>query len=513
MNLVFLNLLVSIDARPNPSLNRNLNPNGILKMHSPAGLGQRAHHTFTGQMLQSMRKRRRILKPSSSAIATLPYYANLVQDTKGKVVDAAATEGGHQVDITFDDGARYRFHALWLRDACRGEKSVDSISGERYLDATPIGPYSSVYTNSIHANEVGVVEGNLIVHWTENDSVKATVMRGDVLRSYADIVAQPMEAVEQAEETVSTSSLNWLLPYTGFSDAKAPRQDTIRPWNSQTANFKLYDHDEVLKDSTINLDLMESLMRDGVVIVENAPEATSGSVLLDFVYASLGGMQKDPTREEPNWMIEKRENPSSVSYDHDKGLCLHTDQSIPPHGYSGLVLSMHYINGTGVNTLVDGFAVAEELKRTDPEAFRMLSSYDYDAARDFVSSRVDSSQNHTKRLLVTRKNRILQLDSEGQLHKIMYHEVFRMPLELPYDIFPKYYAALDKFAYMLHSDKFCVNQPMEKGKILLMHNWRVLHGRKGGSASPSRKVCGGTITRESFYSKALELVDRIHEQN
>ena len=40
----------------------------------------------------------------------------------------------------------------------------------------------------------------------------------------------------------------------------------------------------------------------------------------------------------------------------------HTDSSCPPHGVPGLVLSMHYVEGYGANTLTDGFAVARALR-------------------------------------------------------------------------------------------------------------------------------------------------------
>ena len=39
----------------------------------------------------------------------------------------------------------------------------------------------------------------------------------------------------------------------------------------------------------------------------------------------------------------------------------------------------------------------------------------------------------------------------------------------------------------------------------VMNNWRTLHGRAGGRASPNRDVVGGTVLREAIYSKAAAL--------
>ena len=74
------------------------------------------------------------------------------------------------------------------------------------------------------------------------------------------------------------------------------------------------------------------------------------------------------------------------------GLNQHTDSSIPPHGLPALCLLMHYARGTGTNTFTDGFAVARQLQREDPEGYHLLTKYGYDAERDFVASRVDSPQ-------------------------------------------------------------------------------------------------------------------------
>ena len=58
---------------------------------------------------------------------------------------------------------------------------------------------------------------------------------------------------------------------------------------------------------------------------------------------------------------------------------------------------------------------------------------------------------------------------------------------------------------MLHSDEYQRTVEMEAGNILLMNNWRTLHGRAGGRASPNRHLVGGTITRENVYSVAEQL--------
>ena len=89
-----------------------------------------------------------------------------------------------------------------------------------------------------------------------------------------------------------------------------------------------------------------------------------------------------------------------MSYDYLKRLNAHTDSSVPPHGLPALCLLMHYANGTGTNTLADGFAIAEKLRKDDPEAFKLLCTYGLDAERDFVASRADSLQTLNRGLIL-----------------------------------------------------------------------------------------------------------------
>lgn len=158
-----------------------------------------------------------------------------------------------------------------------------------------------------------------------------------------------------------------------------------------------------------------------------------------------------------------------MSYDHLKRLNQHTDSSIPPHGVPALALLMHYAAGTGVNTLTDGFAVAEALRAADPDGFELLATYGYDGERDFVASRVDSTQSFNRGLVVSTRFPVIQLDAAGEIRRIQYNEVFRMPSTIPFDVFPRWYAAFAKFVEMLHSPEFEIEIPMEKGVRAARH--------------------------------------------
>lgn len=450
---------------------------------------------------------------------------------KSRIVKIEPINEGNNVDIQFSDipGLAYRFHSLWLRDACRDSNHVVSGGvGERILTATPVAPTCQL--SKLRAISTSIEEHNRTVEvfWNNVSSTKSSVFDFEFLRQYSDIVAKKVvtehksnghhqPVIGKGGQATSCYDISWLKPYTGYSDAPGPSTDDIHLWSNldelgSKVEFPTFNHDEVLGNATSNLQVLKALVDIGVVMINSVPlsmESDSASSLKHFMDRAFGGLQKDHSRDEPNWEITQKVGATSISYDHDKFLNGHTDQSVPPNGLPGIVLSINYVTGKGANTLVDGFPIAEKIRQIDPEAFDLLCRYEYSAERDFIGSRADSAQKHFRSLIVLRKNKIFETDDENRMKKIMYNEVFRLPVALPYELFPKWFAALALFNSLINDPDFKRTIPMQQGSMLLMNNWRVLHGRAAGMASVDRKIVGGTITRESFFSKAIELVKEV----
>ena len=445
-----------------------------------------------------------LFKPMMSAVAVKPSITS-------------AVAAGPYVDVTFADGVAYRFHSLWLRDACRDEDHVVGGAGERYLTATPVGPSGVQATNVLATSAKVGDDGLLHIAWNDESSSAAHEMAADpprasrfptdFLRTYGEVVGEKLSAASASEEPpVVHDDLAFLTPYSGFPSARAPNDEEMNLWKAAEFEPQSFDYNELLDPkSDANLRCIEAVLYHGGVLIEGCDEP--GEVALrKLADNAFGGLQKDPTRDIANWRIVRKDGATSVSYDHLKRLNQHTDSSIPPHGVPALCLLMHYEQGTGTNTFTDGFAVARQLEKEDPEGYQLLATYGYDAERDFVASRVDSPQEYNRGLIVSTQQKLLQLDDTGKLKRIQYNEVFRTPLTLPFDVFPKWYKAFNRFVELVHSSEYEHKQPMEKGKFFLMNNWRVLHGRAGGLASSDRVLVGGTITREAIYSQARRLL-------
>jgi len=434
------------------------------------------------------------------------------------------------VDVSFTDGSTFRFHSLWLRDACRDAHHVAAQAGEKILTATPVGP-SGICPIRTRANMASVNDDTGLLHiiWNDDSFIEhelaidpptVSTFPAQFLRTYANVVAEclvpPTTMSEEEDVDATVDEFAFLAPYSGFPGARAPSPNDITPWRANELQrqdeddsiFPSFNYSDILDpNSDTNLHAIQTMLNVGCIIIDGCSDEDAGEGALHHLAdTAFGGLQKDPTRDIANWKIVKKDGATSISYDSLKRLNQHTDSSIPPHGIPALCLLMHYAEGSGTNTFTDGYAVAKQLQIENPEGYALLAQYGCDAERDFVASRVDSPQEFNRGLIVSTQYKIIQLDDIGNLVRIQYNEVFRTPLTLPHDIFPKWYAAFHRFVELIHDDEYEVKVPMKKGRFMLMNNWRILHGRAGGAASSNRILVGGTITRESIYSQSRRLL-------
>merc|ERR1712061_934425 len=91
----------------------------------------------------------------------------------------------------------------------------------------------------------------------------------------------------------------------------------------------------------------------------------------------------------------------------------------------------------------------------------------------------------------------------GNLTRIVFQEMYRVPVTVPFDKYEEYFKALETWFDMVHSSEFEMRTPIEKGELIVMNNWRIMHGR-AGLKGQSRVILGGEVTRDAFLSKVRE---------
>lgn len=174
----------------------------------------------------------------------------------------------------------------------------------------------------------------------------------------------------------------------------------------------------------------------------------------------------------------------------------YTSSAIGPHtdgtyafdspGYQ-LFHCLQFDGSGGDSTLVDGFKVADQIRRTDPLAFQTLSSVKVPA--QYLGDGVHLRAEHS----------VIALDHNGDFSQIAYNNYDRAPFRLPTPRMNSFYRALNLFNRAINDPSNEITLRLLPGTALLFDNWRTLHGRRAYQGF--RRLCGAYLNKEDFDSK------------
>ncbi|CAM9233349.1 unnamed protein product, partial [Lampetra planeri] len=123
----------------------------------------------------------------------------------------------------------------------------------------------------------------------------------------------------------------------------------------------------------------------------------------------------------------------------------------------------------GASQLVDGFAVCEQLRREQPEAFRLLASTPLNYV-DVGKTSVTST--------CTLATPSYSWMSRGRVQRInLNHATRDSVLDVPLRAVRPLYAALSRFSALTESPRNQITFTLRPGDVITFDNWRLLHGR------------------------------------
>jgi gamma-butyrobetaine dioxygenase len=335
----------------------------------------------------------------------------------GAITAASIAADGRRVAVTFDGGSA-EFAAVWLRDQCPCEAcrilQTDERRRQPWTEAVP------------RAASVDVTDGRLVVAWAEGH------------RSAFDRAA--FAAIETATKRGEFEQRLW----------------------TAADDLEHFDHDATLADDVTRRQWYEAFMRDGALVVTNAPCTPGavepfmralGIVPREFALGRIFDIVRDP-----------------------KGFNIaYTDEQVPPHddfsNYthppSGQVLAMLANDATGGESyVVDGFQVLARLAEIDPAAVDVLARVpvgfrQYSATADAF----------TRAPLVRR-------DRDGRFSHLRFSNQLMQPLAWDDPDVDAWYDAYRTLGAMLDDEANQVVFRLEAGMWLFVQNHRVLHARK-----------------------------------
>jgi gamma-butyrobetaine dioxygenase len=371
---------------------------------------------------------------------------------KSMVVATGVTTQPASITVAWSDGTAGEFASVWLRDNLPEDR--DRHSGQRLIDVMDIPPAPRIRSASL-------TRGAVDVDWVDEPR-----------RSSFDL-RWLYECATGGSKRPELQARLWLA-----GAARVPQRD-----------FGWLTFQEVQSDPRARLAWLTRLLQEGIAFLKDVPRRNhailEATAYMGYVPETNYGRVFD---------VRAVPQPENLAYS-DLGLGLHTDNPYrePVPGFQALHTLVAAPDG-GDSLFADGFAIAEHLRETEPEAFGTISTtpvpFWYRAAGvDLYAERP-----------------LIELSCTGAVTAVTYNNRAIRPVRLPASACATYYAAYRKFAALLREPRLQMATRLQDGDLAVFDNRRILHGRTGfASAQHPRHLQGCYLTRDSVYSETAVL--------
>lgn len=355
------------------------------------------------------------------------------------------------VSLTLPGGREAYFNAYWLRDNC--PTSFDRETRERVFDIFHASAAPQPATAVIH-------DGALEIVW-------------------------------RGENHTSRYPLEWLAGYVTPGPRHDPADLPRRAWyGDHFAQIGRFAFAELMADPARVADWLRALIVEGVAVVTAMPDEDAA---LEQLVAKLGHPR--PTFFGLFFDVRTHAVPTNLAYT-AKALELHTDT--PAEDLAPGIQFLHCRANTatgGESLFLDGVAAANDLRASDPEAFRLLS----ETAIPFYCEHDDYD--------VRSRQRVIELDAHGEVAGVTVSQHMADVFDLPQHFLDAYYPAFCKFGRMLQDPRYVMRFRMTPGECIVFDNHRVVHGRAAyDAASGERHLRGVYADRGEMRSTYRALV-------
>ena len=353
-----------------------------------------------------------------------------------KIMDA-------ELALTLQDGSSVKLHPRWLRERANDPQNLDEMTQQRVYNPSELGKPADIESIS---NE----DGWLNVRF--DDGASARLREADLLAELPD-----------APDTGLPQPIPW---------ESADARNTPIAWAT-------------LKTDAGHLHALKTYLQYGFVILSGVP-CVEGKVMS---VARKFGFPRE-TNFGLMWDVKTKPEANDLSYT-SIALDPHTDNPYrePVPGIQLLHCMVNRSNG-GDSTLVDGLAVANELRRTAPDAFEALRT---------TKIRFRFVDKDTE--LVTHRP-IIETDDNGVFVAIHFSPRLDFVPLLPPAQLDRFFAARALINDLLKSPRFECKFLLQEGEVFMFDNRRMLHGRTGyDAASGPRHLQGCYIDADATRSR------------
>lgn len=267
-------------------------------------------------------------------------------------------------------------------------------------------------------------------------------------------------------------------------------------WNKK--NFKeVQDSNlkEILEDDEKCLEFLEKLVKYGIVIIEGVEEPYGKN--LTRLADRVGHAQR--THYGDVWDITSGIIDFADTAFMSCRLECHNDGTYFNESPGLQLFHCNFHDGEGgENFFVDGFYVAEQLKKSHPDAFEFLAK-----------TKIPSFYYEKDSYLFKAHDSIIKLgDFDKEIYQIRFNSNDRDILScLPFEDVEKFYTASRHLTNLIREPSNELVIKLTPGRAVLVDNWRVFHARTAFTGK--RKMDGYYIQRNTFLSKLLSLREKL----
>lgn len=361
------------------------------------------------------------------------------------------------IHIAWPDGEQATYPYIWLRDNC--PTAFHPQTRERTLDLLEIPP-------DIRPKRVEQRDGTLQIDW-----------------------AGPSHR--------SRFPLAWLRDHRPGRPAPDPAFVAPQPWRGGVAvhDFPTATAEMLSGDDGALMAWTLAVKRHGLGFVHGLADDPEAGVA---VAARIGFLRE--TNFGRVFEVISKPDPNNLAYT-ALGLPLHTDlpnQTLVP-GFQFLHCVANDAEG-GDSVYADGFAIAEDLRRSDPEAF------------DLLASKRVPMRFHDETTDLRHHAPVIGLDATGALEEVRFNAHIADTFDMPAEDLSAFYRAYRAFIAATRDSAYLLRLRLEPGRMVVFDNRRVLHGRAAfDPASGARHLRGTYVDRGEWDSRIRVLSRRLAE--
>jgi gamma-butyrobetaine hydroxylase len=352
------------------------------------------------------------------------------------------------IQIEWGDGHTSKFHFIWLKDNAPSNRHPN---GQKLGDISQIPP--DISPASI------VVDHSLRIEWTQDGQI---------------------DEFDPA----------WLRQNAYEPEEVGKRRRLPILWDAERIRSVVteFDFPKIAAGGTALRDMLRCVRDYGFAVIHEVPAEPEGL----FNVVDLFGYVRE-TNYGRLFDVRVTPNPTNLAF---TGLTLigHTDN---PYRHPVPTLQLlHFLKNRaegGDSTLVDGFRVAEDLRRRRPQAFELLAGTP-------VSFRFQSED-----AVLSCESTIIERDVWGRANGIRFNNRSMQPFYCPPEQMEAFYEAYCTFGNMLEDPTYKITFKLSSGDLMLFDNQRILHGRIGYQAGGERHLQGCYADKDSLLSRLAVL--------